>query len=589
MSLVHYPFAYENNPEMDGVASAGTSLLWSRGDHRHPTDTTIYKSFPVNTISNTEVASFADGANSIPVQEFIMDITSVQDGTPAPNGPNIYDASTNTEGYYIADDGSIVVGANSFYSGYYAVNANQRYNLSATITFTSLNRVRIHGYDASKNWVNELYTGAVEAGTQTFQAVMIIPANVSFVRFSFNKNNTNTVFCEYNERPISGYTSAFIRGTGKNLFNSDGLLNASGWVKNSDGSYSGANDQLSRSRFDVVENCFPGLLTNRLGVDFTFSGTVTASSSLYIIFDIINAETGAIRQVARINITDTSFVLSTNCAENEYVSSMWFSYGTHHDITLSNIQLEFGRTATAYSAYVGRAYTVSWQSEAGTVYGGTLTWINGDTWTLTINKMLKLVESSDSNTFNNGVATVPNFFDGLSISNPICSHFVYEAGTSSDNTFYGVSTNRNLQIRSSAFSSKAEFNSFLESNTVQILTGFPSSVTPPSYTLTATDSEISTLFGINNLCTNCGNINTLTYHADPTLYANGIITPFKASIAPTEDGDVASQSYSQGEYFFRGTSFCKALTSIASGASFTLNTNYITTTVAAELFAAQNT
>ena len=46
------------------------------------------------------------------------------------------------------------------------------------------------------------------------------------------------------------------------------------------------------------------------------------------------------------------------------------------------------------------------------------------------------------------------------------------------------------------------------------------------------------------------------------------------SIAPTEDGATASKAYVVGEPFFRGGDFCKCISPIASGGSFTLNTNY---------------
>ena len=59
-------------------------------------------------------------------------------------------------------------------------------------------------------------------------------------------------------------------------------------------------------------------------------------------------------------------------------------------------------------------------------------------------------------------------------------------------------------------------------------------------------------------------------------------------IAPIENGTKASQAYSSGQYFLKDDQFCKALTSIASGATFTLNTNYAVTTVAAEIYTAIN-
>lgn len=57
-------------------------------------------------------------------------------------------------------------------------------------------------------------------------------------------------------------------------------------------------------------------------------------------------------------------------------------------------------------------------------------------------------------------------------------------------------------------------------------------------------------------------------------------------IAPIENGTTASQAYAQGKFFLKNNQFCKALTSIASGATFTLGTNYEVTTVADQLFAA---
>ena len=89
--------------------------------------------------------------------------------------------------------------------------------------------------------------------------------------------------------------------------------------------------------------------------------------------------------------------------------------------------------------------------------------------------------------------------------------------------------------------------------------------------------------------------NNTTYQQDKVLpsiedYVDSI-TDTKtdiSAIAPEENGSTASQAYSAGQYFMKGTQFCKAKTSIASGATFTLNTNYEVTTVAAELYAAMN-
>lgn len=57
-----------------------------------------------------------------------------------------------------------------------------------------------------------------------------------------------------------------------------------------------------------------------------------------------------------------------------------------------------------------------------------------------------------------------------------------------------------------------------------------------------------------------------------------------ATVVPDESGSTASQPYNKGKYFYHNGDFCKAKTNIAKGMTFTLNTNYTVTTVAAELF-----
>lgn len=66
------------------------------------------------------------------------------------------------------------------------------------------------------------------------------------------------------------------------------------------------------------------------------------------------------------------------------------------------------------------------------------------------------------------------------------------------------------------------------------------------------------------------------------------IDKLKNTLSPIENSTTASRAYTTGQYFLHNDLFCKALTSIASGATFILDTNYAVTTVAAELFAALN-
>ena len=62
------------------------------------------------------------------------------------------------------------------------------------------------------------------------------------------------------------------------------------------------------------------------------------------------------------------------------VGSTWIALAvltTKADVTISDIQIEVGTTTTAYEPYTGTIIPVSWQTEAGTVYGGTLDALTG--------------------------------------------------------------------------------------------------------------------------------------------------------------------------------------------------------------------
>ena len=62
-----------------------------------------------------------------------------------------------------------------------------------------------------------------------------------------------------------------------------------------------------------------------------------------------------------------------------------------------------------------------------------------------------------------------------------------------------------------------------------------------------------------------------------------IVEAVNDALAPPENGSTASQSYAIGEHFMRNGDFCTAIAAITSGASFTLNTNYVVGTIAEAL------
>ena len=129
----------------------------------------------------------------------------------------------------------------------------------------------------------------------------------------------------------------------------------------------------------------------------------------------------------------------------------------------------------------------------------------------------------------------------------------------------------------------ASFVTWLQSNPIQAV--YPLE-TPQTYQLTP--QEVKTLLGQNNIWADTGDC-SVSYRADTKLYVEDKVDDVRQDlslIAPIENGSTASQAYTTGQYFLKDNQLCKALTSIASGATFTLNTNYSVTTIAAELFSA---
>ena len=130
-------------------------------------------------------------------------------------------------------------------------------------------------------------------------------------------------------------------------------------------------------------------------------------------------------------------------------------------------QLELGSTATDYAPYTGNQISVTFPSEAGTVYGGTLDVTSG---VLTV---------TDANIASYNGETLPGEW--------ISDRDVYAAGTT-------PTTGAQVVYKLA---------------------------TPQTYQLTPT--EVTTLLGQNNIWADCGP-STVEYQADTKLYIDSKIT-----------------------------------------------------------------
>ena len=260
------------------------------------------------------------------------------------------------------------------------------------------------------------------------------------------------------------------------------------------------------------------------------------------------------------------------------------------DPSPTNVRLITGRTgasvvvSSTQDAQDGTTYPVSWESEAGTVYGGTLDVVSGvltvthgyvDLGTLTWE-----MTSADSHIFRSTDLTNHRETNEINYK---CSIYLsitsrFSAGQMEDKTCKGNNSQGNyFYVRDVAYSDATTFKQAM--NGVQLVYEL---ATPQTYQLTPV--EVKTLLGLNNVWADTGDVE-VQYRADTKLYIDGKGTDFSKLIAPTEAAYTATRAYTSGSLLIVGSQLYKATTAIANGATLTVGTN-ITATTLAEVIAA---
>lgn len=298
-----------------------------------------------------------------------------------------------------------------------------------------------------------------------------------------------------NVRPISGRTGLSLMRTGKNLLDK--------------ASYKYVNN--ANIIWGATVNTAPdGSLILGIGT-YTFSCSQSANG-IYIIDKNNNS-------ISRIfNNTEITF---TN-PETQPIKIQAYITGTTQDGMLSyNYQLEIGSTATDYEPYKVSTYSVNWETEAGTVYGGSLDVITG---MLIVNK--KLCKIGDLTfTYNSQYGR----FETTSLSSIIklppnnttrlegLASSIYTVGLPSNtgsnpiNNTIAVVSDGKVYIRDERYDNAQDFITGVGEQTIM----YPLAE-PIEYQLSA--QEITTLLGVNNIWADSGNILELEYAADTKLY-----------------------------------------------------------------------
>lgn len=378
-----------------------------------------------------------------------------------------------------------------------------------------------------------------------------------------------------NVRPISGWSAVNVNVRGGNLWDEETLL---GYYSGT-GVYTSANNQLcTKNKIHVLPNTtyFIKVPVSQLAVyvcEYDSNNSFIARTSF---------STGSTEPYGN------TYTTSSNCA---YITINFMTgYGTTYK---NDISVNYPSTDHDYHPHNSNGTTHNIPL-GQTVYGGKLNVTTGElvithgivdlgtmTWSSrTINGVSRIC----SNAIENILTPASDYYPPMAICDVYKMVTVAQVGSADGSASIGphqYGYGDRIIINDSRITDPSQASTVLNGNKICITLATPQ-------TVTLTPTEVHSLLGQNNIFADSGDV-YVTYIANTKKYIDGTIVEVPlAMIAPIETGTTASKAYAVGDYFIlNGNQFCKARTSIASGATFTLNTNYTVTTIGAELKALQ--
>lgn len=177
-----------------------------------------------------------------------------------------------------------------------------------------------------------------------------------------------------------------------------------------------------------------------------------------------------------------------------------------------DVLLELGSEATEYEPYKGSTYSVNWETEAGTVYGGTLDVVSGKLMVDRVKETKTWGELTNASTLTEvirkkyALSATPKYITAQANGDLICNLIkTYSTSYSQDTVHMYIGDVNSAYV-------------FLPADTDG------STVIELSYTIAnpieyqVTPQEVTTLLGTNNIWADSGNILELEYVADTKLY-----------------------------------------------------------------------
>ena len=311
-----------------------------------------------------------------------------------------------------------------------------------------------------------------------------------------------------NVRAISGWTGANAVRAGKNLLLKAVSKTHKGvqFTANTDGSVTISGTATDTAILDIARDS----LWLKRG---TYYASISGSNATCTIFKIVNGTASVLRN----GIGTFSLVEDTQVFMRLSLSSGTTASGTAYP------QIELGSAATDYEPYQGEIYNITFPSEAGAVYGGTLDVTNG---LLTVDRVMITIDGSDDSrlaSFNTTATNVnrvqSNIYNDIGVENiafDACDRFEPIAPTTTPSLYKvwnSTTAPRMFFGLPKTVTTLDEAKAWFASNPTHVVARIASSQT---YQLTSI--EVLTLLGANTISDDCGDV-SVTYRADPTLAA----------------------------------------------------------------------
>lgn len=403
-----------------------------------------------------------------------------------------------------------------------------------------------------------------------------------------------------NERAITGWIGCNVSRTGNNVFGGIDLANA---IKAINPSVVTIDETAKTVTFPFTLTSSPIFKSFKTSTRYTFIMVLANSYSGHSATNIgVEYSDGAIANLEKNSSSTNKQTIVYQSTNNKSVKS----FNTRAQLGDTTIYYEESGifegllSADDFESYNGAIANITWQTEAGTVYGGKII-INENGSVDLVVEQVKWVENGsrqpDYAVWGEGEDYNCTLFGSFPVALRQADYYGNQDKFICNNRKLVDITSNTQKTSADTFGSyRATGYSFCYSipktlSTKQDVAEWfaenPSEVVyllrePITYHLGSIE-VLYTLAGSNNIWGDTGDIIQLEYYADNKKYIDEQDTLIKSLIAPVLNDMIADTSLSANDFRIVNNTLYKITSSISSGGTLTPNTNCVATTIGAVL------